>query len=79
MYTTDHIFHALPIKNLVNQDGEPTIPHKMATAMKPTESNLHLLFCTYVVQKETANVGIKALNMLHQPQKCFCGIFVEIT
>ena len=32
MYTTDHIFTVLPIKHLVNQDGEPTTPHKLATA-----------------------------------------------
>ena len=29
MYTTDYIFPVLPIKHLVNQDGEPTTPHKL--------------------------------------------------
>ena len=36
MYSTYHIFTVLPIKNLVNQDGEPTIPHKLATGTKPS-------------------------------------------
>ena len=34
MYTADHILSVLPIKYLVNQDVEPTTPHKMATGMK---------------------------------------------
>ena len=34
MYMTDHIFPVLPIKNLVNQDGETTTPHKLATGTK---------------------------------------------
>ena len=28
MYTTDHIFPVLPIKDLINKDGDPTMPHK---------------------------------------------------
>ena len=35
MYTTDHIFPVLPIKDLINQDGDPTTPHKLATGTKP--------------------------------------------
>ena len=31
MYTTDHIFTVIPIKNFANQDGEPTTPRKLAT------------------------------------------------
>ena len=42
MYTTDHIFPVLPIKHLVNQDGEPTTPQKLATGTKPSVSNLHV-------------------------------------
>ena len=26
MYTTDHIFPVLPIKYLINEDGDPTTP-----------------------------------------------------
>ena len=29
MYKTDHIFPVLTIKHLVNQDGEPTVKHKL--------------------------------------------------
>ena len=31
MYTTDNIFPVLPIKDLINEDGNPTTPHKLAT------------------------------------------------
>ena len=31
MYTTDHIFTVIPIKYLLNKDGIPTTPHKLAT------------------------------------------------
>ena len=35
MYTTDHIFSVLPIKDLINEYGYPTTPHKPATCTKP--------------------------------------------
>ena len=78
MYTTDHIFQVLPIKDLINKDGKPTTPFKIATGKKPSASNLCVLFCTYVVQKYTAHVDKKALNMSHQAQKSFRGISVGI-
>ena len=28
MYTTDHIFPVLPINDLINEDDNPTTPHK---------------------------------------------------
>ena len=31
MYTKDHIFPVLQIKDLINEDGNPTTPHKLAT------------------------------------------------
>ena len=31
IYTTDHIFPVLPIKYMINEDGEPTTPFKLAT------------------------------------------------
>ena len=46
MYTTDHIFPVLPIKDLINEDGDPTTPHKLATGTKPSVSHLRVLFCT---------------------------------
>ena len=44
MYTTDHIFTAIPIKNFVNQYGEPTMPIKLATGRKPSVSNLRVYY-----------------------------------
>ena len=71
MYTTDHIFPVLPIKHLVNQYFEPTTAHKLATGTKPSVSNLRVLLCLYVLQKSTAHIYKKALNMCHQSQKVF--------
>ena len=78
MYTTDHIFPVLPIKYLINKDGNPTTPHKLATGTKPSVLNLRVLFCICVVQNVTTHVETKTLNMCHQAQKYFCGIFVGI-
>ena len=78
MYTTDHIVLVLPIKYLINEDGDPTTPHKLTTGKKPSVSHLRVLFCPCVVQKATANVETKTLNMRHQVQKGFRGIFFGI-
>ena len=78
MYTTDHIFPVLPIKDLINEDGDPTMPYKLATGTKPPVPHLRVLFFPCVVQKPTANVGTEALNMRHQAQKGFSSIFVGI-
>ena len=78
MYTTDHIFPVLPIKDMINEDGDPTTPNKLATGTKPSVSYLRVLFCPCVVRKATAHIGTKALNMRHQSQKGFRGIFVVI-
>ena len=69
MYTTDHIFPVLPIKDLINKDGDPTTPHKLATGTKPSVLHLRVLFCPCVVRKSTAHVETKMLNMRHQSQK----------
>ena len=79
MYTTDHIFPVLPIKYLINEDGDPTTPYKMATGTKPSVSHLRVLFCPCVVRKATAHVETNTLNIRHQAQKVFCGIFVGIS
>ena len=78
MYTTDHIFPVLPIKDLINEDGDPTTPHKLATGTKPSVPHLRVLFFPCVVHKATAHVETKTLNMRHQAQKGFRGIFVGI-
>ena len=78
MYTIDHIFLVLPIKDLINKNGDPTNPHKLATGKKPSVSHLCVLFCQFVVRKATEHVETKALNMRHQAQKEFRGIFAGI-
>ena len=78
MYTTYHIFSVLPIKDLINEDGDPTTPQKLATGTKPSVSHIRVLFCPCVVRKATAHFQKKALNISHQAQKGFCGIFVGI-
>ena len=35
MYRTDHTFPVLPIRDMINKDGDPTTPYKLATGMKP--------------------------------------------
>ena len=79
MYTTDNIFPVLLIKDMINEDGKPTTPCKLATGTKFPVSYLRALFCTCVVQRATAHVDKKALNTRHQGQKGSCGIFVGIT
>ena len=44
MYTTDHIILVLPIKDLINEDSEPTTLFKLATDTKPSVSNVSILF-----------------------------------
>ena len=78
MYTEDHIFPVLPIKDLINEDGETTTPYKPSTGMKHSILHSRVISCLRVVKKSTAHVGKKVLNMCHQVQKGFCGIFVGI-
>ena len=49
IYSTDNIFPVIPIKPLVNQGSEPTMPHKLATGTKTSVSNLRVLFFPCVV------------------------------
>ena len=72
MDTTDNIFPVLPIKDLINEDGNPTTPFKLATSTKPSVSHSRVLFCPFVVPQATAHVDTKSLNMRHQVQKGFC-------
>ena len=44
MYTTYNIFPVLPIKYIINEDGDPTTPHKLSTGTKPSVSHLRVLF-----------------------------------
>ena len=63
---------------MINKYSDPTTPLKLATGTKPTVSHLRVLFCPCVVRKATAHVEPKALNMRHQAQKGFRGIFVGL-
>ena len=75
MYTTDHIFLVLPIKDLINEYDDQTMPYKLATGTKPLVSHLRVIFCPCVVRKATAHVETKTLNMHHQAKKGFHSIF----
>ena len=44
MYVTDHFITVLLIKDLINEDGNPTTPHKLETGTKPSVSHLRVLF-----------------------------------
>ena len=44
MYTTDHFFPVLTIKDLINGDSDPTTPYKPATGTKSSVSHLRVLF-----------------------------------
>ena len=77
MYTTHNIFPVLPIKQFFNKDGEPTMPHKLATGVKPSVLTIRVFSC--VLKKATAHVEVKALNMRRQPKKGFWGIFLGIS
>ena len=56
MYMTAHIFPALTVNYLVNQAGEPEMSHKLSTSMKPSVSNICILFCPLVVQNATTHL-----------------------
>ena len=79
MYMTDHNFLVLIIKDLINKNGDPTMPFKLATGTRPLVSHLRVFFCPRVVRKATTHVGEKTLNMRHQSQKDFCSIFIGNT
>ena len=66
------------IKDLINQYGDPTTPHKLSKGTKPSVSHLRVLFYPCVVCKATMHVETKTLNMRHQVQRGFRDIFVGI-
>ena len=79
MYTKYHILPVLPIKYLINEDGCMTPSFKLATGTEPSVSHLRMLFCPCVLRKATAHVRKNSLNIRHQSQKGFHGIFIGIT
>ena len=60
----------------IKKDGDLTTTFKLATVTKPSVSYLRVSFCPCVIQKATAHVEKKALNMHHQAQRGLCSIFV---
>ena len=79
MYTPDHIFPVLPIKDLINEDVKPTTPYKLAIGMKTSVFHLRVLFYPFVVQSFTAHIRTKELNKYHKAKNGFSGVFVGIT
>ena len=57
MYTTDHIFPVLPIKDLINKDGDTTMPFKLVTGTKPSVSHLRELFFHVLYGKRLHTLG----------------------
>ena len=45
MCTTDHILPVPPIKELINKDGKLPPPYKIASGVKHSILNLHVLLC----------------------------------
>ena len=64
--TAYHIFSELSIKDSIKEDRKTTTPSKLATITTPSILDLRILSCMCVVQKTTAHVGTKMLNMCHQ-------------
>ena len=63
---------------MIKNYGETNTPHKVATGTKPSVSNVRIILFPYVVWKATEQVDGNALNMSHQPQNGFLGIFFGI-
>ena len=71
MYTTDPMFPVLPIKYLINNDGDPTTPSKLAKGTKPSVSHLNVLFCPCFVWKATAHIKKKGIKYVSPIAKRF--------
>ena len=79
MYTIDHIFPVLSIKNMINEDGQPTTPFKLEKGTKPSVSYSRVFYIVHVLYRKLLHILTKKeINMRHQAQKCFRGIFVGI-
>ena len=77
IYKTGIIFPDLPIKHLVNHDGVPTTPHKLAAGTN-LQYQTYVFIFSFVLQKATSRIDTKELNIFHQSEKGFGGIFVGI-
>ena len=77
MYTTCHILLVPPIKNLINEDKNQTIPFKLATGRKNPVSHIHVLFCPYVVRKATAHMGKRRQICITKRKRVFAVSWLE--
>ena len=50
-YIADHILPVLPIKDLINEDGEPATQFKLVMGTKPSILYLHILFFLFCCTK----------------------------
>ena len=55
MYMIDQIFPVLPIKDIINNYGNPTTPHNPATGTKPSVSYLHVFVSMCAVDLRTTH------------------------
>ena len=80
MYTTDHIFLVLPIKDLINKDVEPTTPFKHVTGMKSSVSIIfkHVIFSICCTENYCTRCD-KGVKYVSPSTKYFRGIFIGIT
>ena len=76
MYAAHHVFPVLPIKDLVNEQGEPCTPFELMHGENPPVRQLRTLFCPVIVKKHTAMKDKKVVNMRNQAQKGYRGVFV---
>ena len=66
IYTKYYIFLVLPIKDLINENFDPTTTFKLETGTKPSVSHFRVLFRPHVVWKATEHVEKQVLNIYHQ-------------
>ena len=57
MYTKEHIFPVLQIKDVINEDGNPTTPFKPATVTKPSVSHYACYFVHMLYGKLLQTLG----------------------
>ena len=57
MHMADNISPVLPIKYLMNEDGDPAMSFKLATGKKTSIMHIRVLFCPCVVQKMLHMLG----------------------
>ena len=76
IYADLYALSVLPLKYLVNEKGEPCTLFELMNGEKPSVRHLRTLFCPVIVKKHTAMKDKKVVNMRHQAQKGYRGIFV---